>query len=66
MTAATAPDNSQPLEAAPLCAGAPLSEADLIAADLHYLACQHDRTERRLAETVTLEGAYVARRGWAL
>lgn len=66
MTAANAPDNSQPPEAAPLSAGAPFTEAELAAADLHYLASQHQRDERKVAEAVNLERAYVARRGWAL
>lgn len=66
MTAATAPANSQPLEAAPLCAGAPFTEVELAAADLHYQATQHERDARSQAETMNLERAYVARRGWAL
>lgn len=42
------------------------SEADLIQADLDYLADQRRRAELRVAETMNLERAYVARRGWAL
>jgi hypothetical protein len=60
------PEDSQPLEQAPLCAGAPFSDAELLAADLHYLASQHQRDERKVAEAMDLERAYVARRGWAL
>lgn len=57
---------SQPNEAPDPTVGQQFTEADLIAADLHYLESQKQRDERRLAETMDLERAYVARRGWAL
>ena len=42
------------------------SQEELKQADLHYLDSQKERDRRRLAETMDLERAYVARRGWAL
>jgi len=42
------------------------SEAELVEADLRYLATQRLRSERRLQETAALERAYSDRLGWAL
>lgn len=65
--ASTPADSSSPtVAAAAPAAGQPFTEADLIAADVQYLEGQRERDARRLAETMCLERAYVARRGWGL